>query len=140
MADYYVRITDEAPYEGEKGVRFIYDTDGESDDFTIVTETQYNALVDQVNTFATDLERAINRVLSRLLEEGNHTIAHSEDTLAIKDDDSEDSLTYDDLIRYVNILNLEFGFEDKKLYVESVGGVTVSFEFDTSTKELVLEV
>ena len=142
MAEYYVRITDEAPHEDERGVRFIYDTDGEAADFIIVDENKYNQLVDKVNIFATDLERAVNNVLRDVLAEGDHTIAHSEDTLAITDLEGTGSLSYADLIRYVNILNFLFGFdaENKELYVESIGGVTVSFEFDDTTKELVLEV
>lgn len=105
MADYYIRISDEEPVDMTKGVRFKYTGDGDSADFVIVDESSYETLVNQFNLFSNDFERAVNYNIDNILENGDKTVAHSNDTLVIRDEDSDSTLSFDDLESNINRTN-----------------------------------
>lgn len=95
MAEYYIRITDEEPVDMEKGVRFKYDTDGESVDFVIVDESSYENLVEQFELFSTDFEGAVNYNLDNLIN--NKIIPMSDKSQSIVEDatdENSDSISF----------------------------------------------
>lgn len=98
MAEYYVRITDEEPVDMEKGVRFKYNTDGESADFVIVDENSYETLVEAFQQFSTDFESAVNYNLDNLLD--NKIVKMSDKSNKIVDDvtdENSDSISFAEL-------------------------------------------
>lgn len=95
MAEYYVRITDEEPVDMEKGVRFKYNTDGESADFVIVDENSYETLVEAFQQFSTDFESAVNYNLDNLLD--NKIVKMSDKSNKIVEDvtdEDSDSISF----------------------------------------------